>query len=77
VTVGIADSFKPRVLLVEYSNRGGKAAVQVPSKEWMQTLQVQSAGGFPVWLEAVREQKATPLPILSRLRNGIQTRFLS
>jgi len=51
---GVSDSRKPRVLLVEYSNRGNKVAVQVPSKSWMQTLQVQIAGGNPVWLEAVQ-----------------------
>jgi iron complex transport system substrate-binding protein len=51
---GVADQAKPRVLLVEYSNRGGKIAVQVPAKTWMQTLEVQAAGGYPVWFDAVQ-----------------------
>ncbi len=51
---GVSDQKKPRVLLVEYSNRGNKVAVQVPSRTWMQTQQVQMAGGYPVWLEAVQ-----------------------
>jgi iron complex transport system substrate-binding protein len=37
---------------VEYSDRGGKMAARVPAKTYMQTIQVQTAGGNPVWLEA-------------------------
>jgi len=51
---GLKDSDKPRVLLVEYSDRGGKLAVRVPAKSWMQTIEVQTAGGNPVWLEAAQ-----------------------
>jgi iron complex transport system substrate-binding protein len=40
------------VLLIEYTDRGGEVAVKVPAKSWMQTLEVQTAGGSPVWLEA-------------------------
>jgi iron complex transport system substrate-binding protein len=50
--VDIPDNEKPRVLLIEYSDRGGEVAVQVPAQSWMQTIQVQAAGGNPVWLEA-------------------------
>jgi iron complex transport system substrate-binding protein len=49
---GISGKDKPRVLLLEYSDRGGEVAVQVPAQSWMQTTQVQTAGGDPVWLEA-------------------------
>jgi len=51
---GLKDSEKPRVLLVEYSDRGGKLAVRVPARSWMQTIEVQTAGGNPVWLEAAQ-----------------------
>lgn len=49
---GLKESQKPRVLLVEYSDRGGRTAVQVPGDSWMQTIEVKAAGGNPVWLEA-------------------------
>jgi iron complex transport system substrate-binding protein len=49
---GLTESEKPRALLLEYTDRGGAIAVNVPAKAWMQTLEVQSAGGNPVWLEA-------------------------
>jgi iron complex transport system substrate-binding protein len=52
-TAGLREELKPRVLVLEYNDRGGKTAVQVPAKAWMQTIQVQAAGGNPVWLEAV------------------------
>ncbi|MDY7076709.1 MAG: ABC transporter substrate-binding protein [Chloroflexota bacterium] len=48
----VPDEDKPRVLLLEYSDRGGEVAVQVPAQSWMQTIQVQAAGGNPAWLEA-------------------------
>jgi iron complex transport system substrate-binding protein len=43
---------RPHVLLLEYSEMGGTAAVRVPARQWMQTLEVQTAGGEPVWLDA-------------------------
>jgi iron complex transport system substrate-binding protein len=52
VVADIPDGEKPRVLLIEYSDRGSEVAVQVPAQSWMQTIQVQAAGGNPVWLEA-------------------------
>ena len=45
----IPESQRPRVLLVEYSDRGGEVAVQVPAMGWMQTIQVETAGGIAVW----------------------------
>jgi len=49
---GVPEARRPRVLLVEYSERGGGAAVRVPAKPWMQTLEVETAGGRPVWLDS-------------------------
>lgn len=43
---------KPRVLLVQYSGQGGEVALNVPSAAWLQTLEVELAGGAPVWKEA-------------------------
>lgn len=51
--LGTAD--KPRVLLVMWTERGGKAAVRVPAEGWIQTNQVRMAGGAPVWLDASLE----------------------
>ncbi len=50
-TAGIGEDQKPRTLLLEYSDRGGEVAVQVPAKSWIQTIEVETAGGAPVWLE--------------------------
>jgi iron complex transport system substrate-binding protein len=50
----LGDGQKPRVLLVEYSEQGGEAAVSVPSASWLQTMEVELAGGAPVWIEAAR-----------------------
>ena len=49
---GVREADRPRVLLVEYAERGGAAAVRVPAKPWMQTIEVETAGGRPVWLES-------------------------
>ncbi len=46
----LPESERPRVLLVDYSNRGAEVAVQVPALAWMQTFQVKTAGGNPVWV---------------------------
>ena len=43
---------KPRVLLLNYSDRDGALAFNVPPLQWMQTLLVQMGGGRPVWKEA-------------------------
>lgn len=51
---GLSDEQKPRVLLVEYSDQGGAAALNVPSTSWLQTIEVELAGGAPVWKEAAQ-----------------------
>lgn len=51
---GVPDNRRPRCLTVLYTSRGGKRAVQVPAASWMQTIQMQRAGGRPVWIDAVR-----------------------
>ncbi len=52
---GVSEAEKPRVLLLEYTDRGGSIAVKVPPKGWMQTIQIQTAGGNPVWFDAPLE----------------------
>ncbi len=52
VVSGLAEADKPRVLLMMYIDRGGQAAVQVPARSWMQTIEVETAGGRPVWFDA-------------------------
>jgi iron complex transport system substrate-binding protein len=49
---GAGGGARPRVLMLEYSDRGGPVAVRVPARSWMQTLEVEAAGGDPVWLDA-------------------------
>jgi iron complex transport system substrate-binding protein len=49
---GVGEADRPRVLVAEYTERGGAAAVRVPARPWMQTLEVEAAGGRPVWLES-------------------------
>jgi iron complex transport system substrate-binding protein len=51
---GVKAQDRPRVLVLEYSTRGGKAAVKVPARSWMQTIQALRAGGRPVWLESTQ-----------------------
>lgn len=45
---------KPRVLLVQYSDKGGEVALNVPSASWLQTTEVELAGGNPVWKDAAQ-----------------------
>jgi iron complex transport system substrate-binding protein len=49
---GVSEEQKPRVLVMGYNERGGKAAVQVPGRSWTQTIQTVMAGGNPVWLDS-------------------------
>lgn len=51
-TAAVPADERPRVLLLEYSDRGGEVAVQVPARAWMQTVEVETAGGHPVWLDS-------------------------
>jgi iron complex transport system substrate-binding protein len=49
---GLADGERPRVLVVQYTSRGGEVALSIPSAVWLQTAEVELAGGSPVWVEA-------------------------
>jgi iron complex transport system substrate-binding protein len=49
---GLEYSDKPRVLVVQFSEQGGEAALNVPSASWLQTIEAELAGGLPVWKEA-------------------------
>ena len=46
---------KPRVLLIQYSERAGVIAFSVPSRGWIQTEMVERAGGIPVWKDAAQQ----------------------
>jgi len=45
---------RPNVLVVSYEQRANKAAVRVPARSWMQTIQTITAGGRPVWLDSTQ-----------------------
>jgi len=47
---------KPRVLVMEYSNRGNTVSLNVPARSWFQTQQALISGGNPVWLNALSIQ---------------------
>jgi molybdenum ABC transporter molybdate-binding protein len=49
---GLSDDQKPKALVIYYSEKDGTVAFNVPPMGWMQTLQVQDAGGTPVWADA-------------------------
>ena len=51
--LGVPEEDRPRVLILQYSDRGGKVAFQVSARSWMQTIQAETAGGRPVWLQSV------------------------
>jgi iron complex transport system substrate-binding protein len=51
-TKDVDEKSKPKVLTVDYKDRSGQVAVSVAPAAWMQTIQVQMAGGTPVWVEA-------------------------
>ena len=42
----------PKVLLLQYSNKGGTINFSVPAIGWIQTSMVELAGGTPVWADA-------------------------
>lgn len=46
---GLTVAQKPRVLVLQYSDKGGEAAFKVPPASWIQTQMVELAGGAPVW----------------------------
>ncbi len=49
---GVGAGQRPRTLLLQYSDQGGEVAFSVPSAAWIQTTEVELAGGMPVWKEA-------------------------
>ncbi len=51
-TEGLTDAQKPRVLLLQYSEKGGEVAFGVPPAGWIQTQMVTLSGGIPIWTEA-------------------------
>ena len=53
-TAALSGAAKPRVLLLQYSERSGAAAFSVPSPDWIQTALVETAGGTPVWKESAQ-----------------------
>jgi iron complex transport system substrate-binding protein len=48
----LQDSEKPKVLVMQVAGADGVAAFSVAPREWIQTMMVERAGGFPVWLDA-------------------------
>lgn len=48
----VDEAEKPSVLLMQYDVEGDTVAVEVPSADWLQTRQVELAGGDPVWTDA-------------------------
>jgi iron complex transport system substrate-binding protein len=49
---GLTDEQKPKTLVLYYSEKDGAVAFNVPPMGWMQTLQITTAGGRPVWADA-------------------------
>lgn len=49
---GLTEDQKPRVLMLQYSDKGGEVAFNVPPTQWIQTTMVSLAGGQPIWGEA-------------------------
>lgn len=50
----LSDDQKPSVLIVQYSDKGGEVAFNVPSASWLQTTEAELAGGIPIWAEAAQ-----------------------
>lgn len=50
----LKETSKPRVLMLQYSDRGGEVAFKAPPATWIQTQLVEMAGGLPVWKEAAQ-----------------------
>jgi iron complex transport system substrate-binding protein len=47
---------RPRVLVIDYNDRGGSVSVRVPARSWIQTIEAELAGGNPVWTDQFRAQ---------------------
>lgn len=54
VTAELSYDQKPSTLVVQYSDLGGEVAFTVPSASWLQTMEVELAGGIPIWGEAAQ-----------------------
>jgi iron complex transport system substrate-binding protein len=53
-TEGLTAAQKPRVLVLQYSDKGGGVAFKVPPASWIQTQMVELTGGAPVWTAAAQ-----------------------
>ncbi len=51
---GLAEGARPRALMLQYGEQGGEIALGVPSASWLQTMQVELAGGIAIWKEAAQ-----------------------
>jgi iron complex transport system substrate-binding protein len=49
----VPDPSRPRVLVLEYSSRGNRQALNVPATGWIQTQQAVISGGSPVWTDGL------------------------
>lgn len=49
VTASLAEDARPKVLLLQYSDKGGQVAFNVPPASWLQTTMVELAGGNAIW----------------------------
>jgi iron complex transport system substrate-binding protein len=53
-TSALGANQKPKVLLLQYSERNGLVAFDVPPAIWLQTQMVEMAGGIPVWKDMAK-----------------------
>ena len=53
-TSDLTTNEKPRVLLLQYSERNGVVAFDVPPASWLQTQMVEMAGGVSVWKDLAK-----------------------
>jgi len=51
-TKSLPTASNPKVLLIQYSNKGGTINFSVPATGWIQTMMVEMAGSTPVWTDA-------------------------
>ncbi len=51
---GLTGEQMPGVLLLQYNDKGGEVAFNVPSASWIQTIEAELAGGQPVWKDAAQ-----------------------
>ena len=51
---GVDGEDLPRVLMMQYSDQSGKVTLEFPAAGWIQIIEVELAGGVPVWKEAAQ-----------------------